>query len=72
MKRFPFSSEPELPAVNETTCTGCGDCVSACPTGCLEMAGAVPWLPRPIECISCTVCVLICPTEALEMTVVSE
>jgi len=69
MNGFPYLTEPELPAVNETLCTGCGDCVGACPTSCLEIAGAIPWLPRPGACISCTLCVLICPADALEMVV---
>jgi NAD-dependent dihydropyrimidine dehydrogenase PreA subunit len=27
----------ELPKVDETRCTGCGDCVIVCPEDCLEM-----------------------------------
>jgi formate hydrogenlyase subunit 6/NADH:ubiquinone oxidoreductase subunit I len=57
----------ELPALDETRCVGCGDCVLLCPTDCLEMAGVLPWLPRPGSCVSCTLCVLICPVEALTM-----
>jgi NAD-dependent dihydropyrimidine dehydrogenase PreA subunit len=72
MNGFSFSTEPELPAVNETLCTGCGDCVSTCPTCCLEMGASLPWLPRPAHCISCTLCVLICPADALEMIVVRD
>jgi formate hydrogenlyase subunit 6/NADH:ubiquinone oxidoreductase subunit I len=72
MKGFPFPAEPELPAVDATICTGCGDCVRACPTNCLEMAGPIPWLPRPLDCISCTLCVLICPADALAMLVIRE
>jgi NAD-dependent dihydropyrimidine dehydrogenase PreA subunit len=57
----------ELPLLNESLCVGCGDCVLACPTDCLEMSGYCPWLPRPGHCISCTLCVLICPAKALTM-----
>ena len=57
----------ELPLLDDSRCTGCGDCVPACPTDCLEMAGALPWLPRPQDCIHCTLCVLICPVEAIRM-----
>jgi formate hydrogenlyase subunit 6/NADH:ubiquinone oxidoreductase subunit I len=57
----------ELPALDETRCVGCGDCVAVCPTGCLAKAGPLPWLPRPADCISCTACVLVCPTAALRM-----
>ena len=34
----------ELPVLNESRCTGCGDCVAVCPTRCLAMAGPLPWL----------------------------
>ncbi len=55
----------DLPVVDVTTCTGCGDCVAICPTRCLEMVGLVPWLPRPGDCASCAACVLICPVSAI-------
>jgi ferredoxin len=57
----------ELPLLNAARCTGCGDCVAVCPTDCLEMAGPVPWLPRPGHCVSCELCVLVCPTDALRL-----
>jgi NAD-dependent dihydropyrimidine dehydrogenase PreA subunit len=57
----------EIPVVDEALCTGCGDCVAVCPTHCLEMAGPVPWLPRPAACVSCSLCVLICPAAALHL-----
>ena len=57
----------ELPCLDETRCTGCGDCVLLCPTECLEMAGPLPWLPRPDDCISCSLCALVCPVEAIQM-----
>ena len=59
----------ELPSLDEMRCTGCGDCVPVCPTACLEMAGPLPWLPRPEDCISCAVCVLVCPADALQPAV---
>jgi NAD-dependent dihydropyrimidine dehydrogenase PreA subunit len=62
----------EIPLLNETRCTGCGDCVLVCPTRCLEMAGPLPWLPRPADCVSCALCVLVCPAAALEMAVPAE
>lgn len=60
--------EIEIPWVDETLCTGCGDCVALCPTECLALRGPLPWLPRPRDCVSCTLCVAICPAEALTMT----
>lgn len=56
-----------LPVVNESRCTGCGDCVALCPTDCLAMAGHVPWLPRPLDCVACGVCELVCPAEAVKL-----
>ena len=37
----------ELPQLDETRCTGCGDCVACCPTACLAMDGALPGCPGP-------------------------
>jgi NAD-dependent dihydropyrimidine dehydrogenase PreA subunit len=56
-----------LPVLDETRCTGCGDCVLLCPVDCLEMGHTLPWLPRPGFCVSCGLCVAICPTDALVM-----
>ena len=57
----------ELPSLDETRCTGCGDCEIICPAFCLEMAGPLPQLPRPVDCTSCGLCAEICPADALEM-----
>jgi formate hydrogenlyase subunit 6/NADH:ubiquinone oxidoreductase subunit I len=57
----------ELPELTASRCTGCERCVQMCPVDCLEMAGPLPWLPRPLDCISCTVCAVICPTDAIRM-----
>jgi NAD-dependent dihydropyrimidine dehydrogenase PreA subunit len=54
-----------LPVLDPTRCTGCGDCVAVCPVQCLELAGLLPWLPRPADCVSCALCVLVCPADAL-------
>jgi NAD-dependent dihydropyrimidine dehydrogenase PreA subunit len=63
-------SARDLPALDETRCTGCGDCVPVCPTDCLEMQAGLPWLPRPDDCVSCNLCVLICPEQALQLAAV--
>ena len=60
-------ASPDLPLLDETLCNGSGDCVWICPTDCLAMAGAVPWMPNPAACVGCAVCVLVCPASALEM-----
>jgi NAD-dependent dihydropyrimidine dehydrogenase PreA subunit len=58
----------ELPLLDETRCNGCADCVAVCPTDCLTMRGAVPYLIRPADCISCGLCVLVCPSTALQLS----
>lgn len=59
-----------LPVLDETRCTGCGDCVDVCPTACLEPAGPLPWLARPGDCIRCDLCCRVCPEDALSLAVV--
>jgi ferredoxin len=56
-----------LPQLDETRCTGCGDCVAICPVGCLVMDGPLPWLPRPADCVSCALCCASCPARAIKM-----
>jgi formate hydrogenlyase subunit 6/NADH:ubiquinone oxidoreductase subunit I len=58
---------PDLPLLDETRCTGCGDCVRICPVDCLAMSGPLPWLPRPGDCIACALCVTLCPADALRL-----
>lgn len=60
-----MSKTRELPMLDERRCTGCGDCVTICPTDCLAMAGELPWLPRPYDCIGCYACEIICPGDAI-------
>jgi len=55
----------DLPLLDETRCSGCGDCVAVCPTACLEMRTSRPWLPRPLDCVRCALCAAICPTGAV-------
>ena len=58
----------ELPVLDSTHCTGCGDCVAVCPAECLAMSGPRPWLPRPRDCVSCSACELVCPADAIRLT----
>lgn len=57
----------ELPRLDESRCTGCGDCVWVCPTDCLELVGSQPWLVRPRDCISCGACEFVCPEQAIQL-----
>lgn len=57
----------DLPLLDVTRCSCCADCVAVCPTQCLMMKGAVPFLVRPRDCVSCGLCVLVCPSAALSL-----
>jgi NAD-dependent dihydropyrimidine dehydrogenase PreA subunit len=57
----------DLPLLDETRCNRCEDCVAVCPTDCLTMRGATPFLARPADCVSCGLCVLVCPSTALSL-----
>jgi NAD-dependent dihydropyrimidine dehydrogenase PreA subunit len=57
----------ELPLLDETRCTGCGDCVAVCPVACLILVRRKPWLARPGDCVACSLCVLVCPESALSL-----
>jgi len=59
--------ERELPVLDETRCTGCGDCVLVCPVDCMELLDLLPYLSHPVDCISCSICAMVCPAEALSL-----
>jgi formate hydrogenlyase subunit 6/NADH:ubiquinone oxidoreductase subunit I len=65
------TAAPPLPVLDVTRCTGCGDCVAACPTGCLGVSGAVAWLPRPADCVGCGGCEQVCPAGAVRVPAVT-
>jgi ferredoxin len=56
-----------LPLLDESRCTGCGDCVPACLAHCLELAGPYPWLLRPLDCVHCARCALVYLADALRL-----
>jgi electron transfer flavoprotein alpha subunit len=51
--------------VKTEACTGCGDCLGACPVAAIEMRGAAAFITE--ACTACGICVTICPAEAIEM-----
>jgi ferredoxin len=55
----------ERPELVAERCTGCGECVTACPEGGLRLRNGVVELD-PERCTPCFACVEACPTEALE------
>ena len=59
-------------------CTGCGDCVKACPTGCIDLKMEInqrnnrPWVSKFdidfASCIFCGLCVESCGPDSLVQT----
>ncbi|HSN92596.1 MAG TPA: 4Fe-4S binding protein [Anaeromyxobacteraceae bacterium] len=66
--------EDALPWIVPERCEGCGDCVSACPPGALEMCETahdgvwVPWLLDVDACTGCGACEEACPWAAVSLT----
>ncbi len=55
------------PAIDPDTCTGCEECVDACPSVALAMSeDDVPVLDLD-RCFGCGVCATVCPTEGIVM-----
>lgn len=52
--------------VNESTCTGCGECVAACPAQVFELEGDKAVVTEN-ECMGCESCVAICPSESITL-----
>ena len=50
--------------IEEELCTGCLECVSACPHGVMFTHSG---MEEPIKCTLCGACAVICPREALVM-----
>lgn len=56
----------KMPAkVDQSTCTGCEACVSACPTEAIVMEDGKAKVTD--DCIDCGACVDECPVEAISM-----
>jgi ferredoxin len=61
------TSEIWLPRINQTLCTGCGDCIRECPTGALGWQDAKAALVAPDRCTYCATCEDLCPVNAIEL-----
>ena len=55
--------------VNNRKCTGCKDCVRACPYDAIHLN---PDTGKAIKCIQCGECVKRCPVNAIEVTTEKE
>ena len=56
-----------LPEIDVEACTGCGDCVTICPTGALAMAEGKAVMARPELCIYDGNCEPACPVAAIQL-----
>jgi ferredoxin len=64
-----------MPWIVVEWCEGCGECVSKCKTGALELvprssnpSAEVSWLTHPDKCVGCGLCESACPWGAIQMT----
>lgn len=59
-------SNPRI-VVDEEKCTGCGNCVQACPCACLEVVEGKARMIEGVVCMSCSACVAHCQKDAVRM-----
>ncbi|MBN1890774.1 MAG: 4Fe-4S binding protein [Thermoflexales bacterium] len=50
--------------VNESLCTGCGECVDVCPSSAIRLVGSVAQIDQGL-CQECEACVSACPEGAI-------
>ena len=55
--------------VNWEKCTGCGDCVTACPVQCFMMSDGKSLPHRSSYCYDCGTCPDICPSDAITISI---
>jgi NAD-dependent dihydropyrimidine dehydrogenase PreA subunit len=56
-----------MPRINQTKCSGCGDCIPICPTHALGWQNGKAALLKPELCNYCAVCEDVCPVGAIEL-----
>jgi NAD-dependent dihydropyrimidine dehydrogenase PreA subunit len=53
------------PIIDSGRCTGCGDCVFACPAGVLALESGHAVMTEPGDCRYCGDCEELCPVGAI-------
>lgn len=56
-----------IPQIDVNLCTGCGDCITTCPTNALALVGRTAVLIDPAACDYYASCETICPVEAIAL-----
>jgi NAD-dependent dihydropyrimidine dehydrogenase PreA subunit len=56
-----------LPEIDNEACTGCGECVTVCPTGALALAGGKAVMAHPELCIYDGECEPVCIVSAIQI-----
>jgi NAD-dependent dihydropyrimidine dehydrogenase PreA subunit len=54
-----------LPRIDPESCTGCGECVTACPAGALALRDGRAAIAHPEDCQYCGNCEELCPEGAV-------
>lgn len=50
-------------------CTGCGECINACPVNCFKMENGKSLPHRSSYCIDCGTCKEVCPADAITISI---
>ncbi len=53
------------PVIDREKCTGCGECVNACPVEVLEVKDEKCEVVKPDECVDCRACEAVCTAGAI-------
>lgn len=66
LKRGVAELDPQVALVHRDACSGCGDCVEACPFGAIALADGVAAVDAA-GCKGCGACAPVCPEDAIDL-----